>query len=90
MKSLNVTKSLIMLSLIVPLTSACQTDISERPKETIGNILGAGLGGLLGSQFGSGKGQLAAVAAGALAGAYFGGGVLGQKVHRQWLLRLKV
>ncbi len=52
--------------------AACQT--SDRgQKETIGTLVGGGLGALLGSQVGGGKGQMAAVAIGALAGAYFGG-----------------
>lgn len=42
------------------------------PKQTGGTLIGAGLGALAGSQVGSGKGQLAAVAIGALAGAFLG------------------
>ncbi len=41
-------------------------------KETGGTLVGGALGGLLGSQFGSGKGQLVGVALGALAGAWLG------------------
>lgn len=41
--------------------------------EIMGRLLGAGVGALLGSQVGGGKGQLAAVAVGALAGAWLGG-----------------
>lgn len=52
--------------------TACQT-MQENPKETGGTLLGGGLGALGGSQIGSGKGQLVAVAIGALAGAYYGG-----------------
>ena len=53
------------------LTSAC---IQSQPnqKQTIGTLLGAGAGALLGSQIGDGKGQLAAVAIGALGGAFLG------------------
>ena len=47
---------------------ACQS-IQDNPKQTGGGLLGAGLGALIGSQVGSGKGKLAAVAVGALAGA---------------------
>jgi len=50
-------------------------DMQEKPKETMGAILGAGVGALAGSQVGSGKGQMAAIAIGALAGAWAGGGV---------------
>ncbi|MEQ9326022.1 MAG: RT0821/Lpp0805 family surface protein [Rhodospirillales bacterium] len=41
-------------------------------KEIGGTLLGAGLGGLAGAQFGGGKGQLAATAVGVLAGAWLG------------------
>ncbi len=44
----------------------------NNPKQSIGTLLGAGLGALVGSQIGGGKGQLAAVAVGALAGAWAG------------------
>ena len=54
------------------LTGCLTTDMENRPKQTLGKLLGAGVGGLLGAQVGSGKGQLAAGAAGVLAGAYFG------------------
>lgn len=43
-----------------------------REKETVGTVAGAGLGALLGSQLGSGKGKLAAIAFGTLAGAWAG------------------
>jgi len=43
-----------------------------REKESIGTIVGAGLGALAGSQMGSGKGQMAAIAIGTLAGAWAG------------------
>lgn len=42
-------------------------------KETVGSIIGAGIGGLAGSQVGKGTGQLAAVGVGALIGAMIGG-----------------
>ena len=41
-------------------------------KQIGGGLLGAGLGALAGSQFGSGTGQLAAVAIGTLGGAFLG------------------
>ncbi len=53
------------------LLAAC-ADYQDRPKQTGGTLIGAGLGALAGSQIGSGTGQLAAVAIGALAGAYIG------------------
>jgi len=42
------------------------------PKQTVGTLGGAAVGGLIGSQIGSGGGQLAAVAIGTLAGAFLG------------------
>jgi surface antigen len=48
---------------------ACQ-NIGD--KETLGSLGGAALGGLVGAQVGSGKGQLAATAAGALLGFFIG------------------
>ena len=50
---------------------SCQS-MQENPKQTGGTLIGAGLGALAGSQIGSGKGQLAAVAIGALGGAWLG------------------
>lgn len=53
--------------------AACEnTGDGPGGKQTVGTLLGAGLGALAGSQFGGGKGQLAAVAVGALAGAWLG------------------
>ena len=60
--------------------SATPAAAQERKKEKdsgnselVGRLLGAGVGALLGSQVGGGKGKLAAVAVGALAGAWIGG-----------------
>ncbi|MHC8509352.1 MAG: RT0821/Lpp0805 family surface protein [Rhodospirillales bacterium] len=53
------------------LTSACAR-FEERPNETIGALLGAGLGGFLGAQFGGGKGKIIAASVGVLAGAWLG------------------
>ena len=50
--------------------SACVNNAGE--KQTVGTLIGGGLGALAGSQIGSGKGQLAAVAIGTLLGAYAG------------------
>jgi surface antigen len=61
---------LTIIVLVVPFLS-CQT-IQDNPKETGGTLLGAGLGALIGSNVGSGKGQLTAVALGALVGAWAG------------------
>lgn len=65
--------SLRMLSLVTALglsVAACSAD--SGPKENLGTLLGAGLGGLAGAQIGSGSGQLAAVAGGTLLGAFLG------------------
>jgi surface antigen len=50
-------------------------DMQNNPKQTAGTILGAGTGALIGSQIGSGKGQMAAIAIGTLAGAMVGGSI---------------
>ncbi|MEQ9170546.1 MAG: RT0821/Lpp0805 family surface protein [Rhodospirillales bacterium] len=68
---MNIVKFTGVAVLALALT-ACGTD-KQGDKQTVGTLLGAGLGALAGSQFGGGKGQLAAVAVGALAGAWFGG-----------------
>jgi surface antigen len=65
--------------------SACQ-DVGT--KQTIGTLLGAGAGGLVGSQIGSGRGQLAAVAAGTLIGAIVGSEV-GKSLDRADRLALE-
>jgi surface antigen len=54
--------------------SGCAND-GQGGKEVGGTLMGAALGGLVGSQFGSGGGQLAATAAGTLLGAYIGNSV---------------
>jgi len=62
------TKPLIAIVLCLAL-AACE---QGREKETIGTLAGAGLGALLGSQVGGGKGAIAAIAVGTLAGAWAG------------------
>ena len=57
--------------LAVLLLTGC-ADFEKNPKQTLGTIGGAGIGALIGSQVGGGKGQLAAVAIGTLAGAWAG------------------
>ena len=64
-------KSIVATLVAASLLAACQ-QMQDNPKQTLGGIAGAGLGALAGSQIGSGKGQLAAVAIGALGGAWFG------------------
>lgn len=60
----------IAICILTLSVAACAGDAGN--KETMGTIIGAGLGALAGSQIGDGKGQLAAVAIGTLAGAYVG------------------
>ena len=65
-------KSLLAATMIALLTAACAQDGRYGQKQTIGALGGAAAGGLLGAQFGHGKGQLAATAAGVLIGALIG------------------
>ena len=51
--------------------AGCQ-NMQDNPKQTVGTVLGAGTGALLGSKVGGGRGAMAATAIGALAGAYIG------------------
>lgn len=63
-------------SLVAPVGVAHAQESEQKGdanKEIMGRLLGAGVGALLGSQVGGGKGKLAAVAVGALAGAWLGG-----------------
>ncbi len=53
--------------------AACASD--QGNKQTLGTLIGAGLGGLAGSQIGSGTGKLAAVGAGVLLGGLLGNSV---------------
>ncbi len=62
------TVSLLLIALAV---SGCQNS-GYGTKQTVGGLGGAALGGLLGAQFGSGKGRLATTGAGVLIGALIG------------------
>ena len=64
-------KFVLVLSLAAFLAACAENQTGQ--KQTLGTIIGAGLGALAGSQVGSGKGKLAAVAIGALGGAFLGG-----------------
>lgn len=64
-------KSLALIAVLTLLLGAC-ADNRYGPKQTVGGLGGAALGGFLGAQVGSGKGQLAATAAGVLIGALIG------------------
>lgn len=63
----------IVTAVIVTLTSISLVGCESVTNQDVGTLGGAALGGLIGSRFGGGTGQLVAVGAGALAGAYLGG-----------------
>jgi surface antigen len=63
------TASAVLLALLF--VAGCET-YPYGAKQTAGGVLGAAGGGLLGAQFGSGTGQLAATAAGVFIGALLG------------------
>lgn len=65
---------IIACSLVV----ACLTTGCENPKQAIGSLAGAGLGGWAGSTIGSGRGRVVAAAVGAGLGALAGGFIGGQ------------
>lgn len=65
-------KTLMAALLTATMLNGCVTAVQERPKETIGTAAGAGLGALVGSQFGKGSGQIVAIGLGALAGGFIG------------------
>ena len=62
----------VTMAFVVAVSLAACQSMQDNPKQTGGTLLGAGLGALVGSQVGSGKGQLATVAIGALGGAWLG------------------
>ncbi len=61
--------------LMIILLGASLIVCSQMSKQDVGVITGGVAGGLLGSQFGHGTGQLLAIGAGTLAGAYIGGAI---------------
>jgi len=68
-------KSLMLVTTIVVMTACAGSPYGQ--KQTVGGLAGAALGGLLGAQFGGGKGQLASTAVGVLLG-----GLMGSEVGR--------
>lgn len=64
---INATKTLFTLIVLCILTSSCMN------KQGGGALIGAGVGGLIGSRFGSGTSQLLATGVGAIAGGLIGG-----------------
>lgn len=67
---MNITR-IASVALLAASLAACQA-LQDSPKQTMGTLLGAGLGALAGSQIGGGEGQLVAVTIGALGGAWLG------------------
>ena len=72
-------RQIVIVALFPIILTACGS--LGGAKQTGGTLLGAGLGGLAGSQIGGGKGRLAAVAVGTLLGAFVGNKV-GQSLDR--------
>ena len=64
---------LVAAALAGLMLAGCVTE--SGPKQGLGTILGAAGGGLLGAQFGSGRGQLAFTAAGVLLGSMLGNSI---------------
>ncbi len=62
-------KHAVIVLAVAFLVTGCE---QGREKEFAGSAIGAVAGGLLGSQFGSGSGQIAATAVGAMAGLFIG------------------
>lgn len=65
----------ILITTITLFTTLCFVGCTNMSKQDVGTVSGGVLGGLVGSQFGKGGGQLLAVGAGALAGAFIGGAI---------------
>lgn len=63
------------IKMIVLLSSISLIGCTQMTKQDVGTVTGGVAGGLLGSQFGKGGGQLLAIGAGTLAGAFIGGAV---------------
>ncbi|MCW9034394.1 MAG: RT0821/Lpp0805 family surface protein [Alphaproteobacteria bacterium] len=57
------------------LLAGCASNMQDSPKQTMGQVLGAIGGGLLGAQVGGGKGRMIAVGVGAVAGSMLGSSV---------------
>ena len=65
----------VMRTLVVMLAAVVFAGCGQIPKEEVGAIVGAGLGGLAGSFIGDGGGKLVAVGVGTMLGAIMGGEV---------------
>ncbi len=65
----------IMISTIVLCTSISLVGCENMTKQDVGTVSGGVIGGLVGSRFGQGGGQMLAIGAGTLAGALIGGAI---------------
>ena len=65
------TTGIALATAMALLLGGCQ-NMQDNPKQTVGTVVGAGTGALLGSKIGGGRGAMAATAVGALAGAFLG------------------
>ncbi len=77
-------KPVIALALTAAVTLSACTELQEKPGETIGTIIGIGVGALLGSKVGDGSGQLVATAVGAIAGQWIGSEIGKALDERDW------
>ncbi len=71
-----------LTTLILIATGVSLVECSNMTNQDVGTVSGAALGGLIGSRFGGGSGQMVAIGAGALLGAYLGGKI-GQSMDAQ-------
>lgn len=71
----------VAVALVAGLSLSACADMQNSPKTSVGTLAGAGLGGLLGAQFGSGTGKLVGVGLGTVVGALVGRGV-GESLDR--------
>src|SRR5258708_6661951 len=65
----------IVTSFVLLIASICVVGCSNMNNQDVGTLGGAAIGGLVGSQFGKGGGQILAIGAGAIAGALIGGAI---------------
>ncbi|GAB6053385.1 RT0821/Lpp0805 family surface protein [Magnetospira thiophila] len=67
--------TLSALAAVLLVGGCAGNSMQDNPNQTLGTLLGAGVGALAGSQIGGGKGNMAAIAVGTLAGAWLGSNV---------------
>jgi surface antigen len=65
----------LLSTLILIFFTASLVGCENMNKQDVGTVSGGVIGGLVGSQFGGGSGQLVAIGAGAIAGALIGGSI---------------